>query len=164
MPNLALLKLLAVAAVAFALFGFGWSMGSEHVEAKWNLEKAELNAQAAKELSDANDRVRKTEQAARDRLAQTEHLYLDKLKDKSHAETLAIDRANNGGLFINAKCPNRLDAMPDATQLASGGDGETRVELPKADGEFLIRLAAEADRVAEQLSTCQAILESERQQ
>lgn len=164
MPNLALLKLLAIAALAAALFGFGWSMGSEHVEAKWNLEKAELNAQAAKELDEANARVRKTEQAARDRLAQTEHLYLDKLKDKSNEETLALTRARSGGLHINAKCPNTLDTVSNPTELATGRDGETRVELPREDGEFLIRLAAEADRVTEQLTTCQAILESERAQ
>lgn len=164
MPNLALVKAIAVALILAATFAFGWSTGSEHVQAQWDRERAELNAQAAKAIEEANSRVRKAEQASSNRIAQSEKLYLTKLKEKSHEENFAIDRARTGGLFINAKCPSRLDAMPDATQLAGSGHGETRVELPKKDGEFLIRLAAEADRVTEQLTACQAILESERQQ
>lgn len=164
MPNLALVKAIAVALILAATFAFGWSTGSDRVQAKWDRERAELNAQAAKEISEANARVRAAEQATSARVAQAERNFINKLKEKSHAETLAIDRANTGGLFINAKCPNNSNAVSGSASGAGTSDGETRVELPRADGEFLIRLAAEADRVVEQLNTCQSILESERQQ
>ncbi len=162
MPNLMLLRLVAIGLIVALLVGVGYRYGSMSVQSEWDKEKAELNAQAAKQIEEANNRVRAIEREANSRVAQTEQLFNKKLKEKDLEEANALDRARTGGLFINAKCPSGSDSMPGASSSSGSGDGETRVELPQADGEFLIRLASEADRVTEQLSACQKLLEDER--
>jgi len=156
------IKWVAIGVALFVACAFSWHQGALNVQSKWDKEKAEMNAQAAKEIEEANNRVRAAERAANARVAKTEQLFNQKLKEKSREEDDAVNRARTGGLFVNAKCPNRQDAVPGASADSSAGNGETRVELPQADGEFLIRLAAEADRVTEQLSACQRILEDQR--
>lgn len=166
MLNLKSFKIYAFAILAILIIGtsvaIGYRYGAMQVQSKWDKEKAELNAQAAKEIEEASNRVRAIEREANARVVQTEQLYNKKLKEKSNEEADALNRARTGGLFVNAKCPNAQGAVPGATSDSAASDGETRVELPKEDGEFLIRLAAEADRVTEQLSACQKLLEDER--
>lgn len=162
MPNLMLLRIIAIGLISAILVCVGYQYGSMSVQSKWDKEKAELNAQAAKEIQEANDRVRAIERESYLKVAQTEQLFNKKLKEKDLEEANALNRARTSGLFINAKCPSGTNAVPGASSSSSSSDGETRVELPQADGEFLIRLAAEADRVTEQLSACQKLLEDER--
>ncbi len=160
--NLTMLKWAAIGLVVCLSFIFGWNQGSLNVQAQWSQEKAELNAQAAKEIEEANNRVRAVERESYIKVAKTEQLFNKKLREKSNEEASALDRARNGGLFVNAKCTDRSSTVPRTTSNSSSSDGETRVELSKEDGEFLIRIAAEADRVTEQLSACQKLLEDER--
>jgi hypothetical protein len=160
--NLTMLKWAAIGLVVCLSFIFGWNQGSLNVQAQWAKEKAELNAQAAKEIEEANNRVRAVERESYIKVAKTEQLFNKKLREKSNEEASALDRARNGGLFVNAKCTGRSNTVPGTTSSSSSSDGETRVELSKEDGEFLIRIAAEADRVTEQLSACQKLLEDER--
>jgi len=164
MPSLALVKAGAIALALAALFYFGYSQGSDHVQSQWDRERAELNSQAAQKITEAYERVRATEQAASKRVAFAEQSYSKKLREKSNEESTALVRARTNGLFIDAKCPNNSDSVSGVTAVAADGHGEARVELPRTAGEFLISLAAEADRVTEQLSACQAILKSERVQ
>ena len=153
----------AVVGVAFILAClFSWTQGALNVQAKWDKEKAELNARAAAEIEAANNRVRAIERESYLKVAQTEQLFNKKLKEKDLEEANALNRARTGGLFVNAKCPSGADTVPGASSSSGSSDGETRVELPQADGEFLIRFAAEADRITEQLSACQKLLEDER--
>jgi hypothetical protein len=160
--NLTMLKWAAIGLVVCLSFIFGWNQGSLNVQAQWAKEKAELNAQAAKEIEEANNRVRAVERESYIKVAQTEQLFNKKLREKSNEEASALDRARNDGLFVNAKCAGRSNTVPGTTSSSSSSDGEARVELSKEDGEFLIRIAAEADRVTEQLSACQKLLEDER--
>jgi hypothetical protein len=162
MPNLMLLRLIAIGLISAILVCVGYQYGSMSVQSKWDKEKAELNAQAAKEIQEANDRVRAIERESYLKVAQTEQMFNKKLKEKNLEEVNALNRARTGGLFVNAKCPSSVNAMSGAAKNSSSGDGETRVELHQADGEFLIRFAAEADRITEQLSACQKLLEDER--
>lgn len=160
--NFTTIKWAAIGCVVIAAFMFGWTQGSLSVQAQWDKEKAELNAQAAKEIQEANDRVRAIERESYLKVAQTEQIFNKKLKEKDLEEVNALNRARTSGLFVNAKCPSSINAVSGAAKNSSSGDGETRVELHQADGEFLIRFAAEADRVTEQLSACQKLLEDER--
>lgn len=148
--------------VVIGAYFYGHSEGADSVQAKWSAEKAQLNAQALAELQAANERVKEVEKEMGDRLQTAAEKYMKVIKEKSNAEAAAIDRAGSGGLFINAKCEGGSDAVSGAAGGTGGSDGTKRVELPRADGEFLIRLAAEADRVAEQLTACQAVLREER--
>ena len=148
--------------VVIGAYFYGHSEGADSTLAKWNAEKAELNAQALSDLQVAHARVKEVEKEMDGRLQVANNKYLKVIKEKKNAEAAAIDRAGSGGLFINAKCEGGADPLSGATGLTVGSHGTKRVELPRADGEFLIRLAAEADRVAEQLSACQAVLKEER--
>jgi len=162
MPSLATLKWIAIGVVVAAAFGAGWSWNGDRLQAAWDAEKAELNAEAVEAVQAAMSNALEAERDAAQKLAATSTKYQKALKEKQGEEAAAIDRARTGGLFINAKCPSSGDGVSEASSGASGRDGETRVELPREDGEFLIRLAAEADRVTEQLNACQSILEQER--
>lgn len=160
--NLLAIKLLAALALVAAVFGFGWHLGSEHTQAQWDREKAELNAQAAQEIAAANQRVLDAEHAATARIAQAEQAFTKKLQEKQDAEIAAVERARTDGLFINAECPSAADPVSSPAGNTGRGARQARVKLPATDGEFLVRLAAEADRVTEQLSACQDMLQKER--
>jgi vacuolar-type H+-ATPase subunit I/STV1 len=162
LPSLATIKWIAAAVTLLVVFGFGWSHGSEHVQAKWDSEKAALNAEAARQIQEAQEQVRKVEQDSVRRVAAADAKYQAVLREKKSEESAAIDRARTGGLRINAKCPSSPNAVSDSAASTSNGNGETRAELSQEAGEFLVRLAAEADRVTEQLNACQAILEEDR--
>lgn len=133
MPNLALVKAIAVALILAATFAFGWSTGSEHVQAQWDRERAELNAQAAKAIEEANSRVRKAEQAASYRVAQSEKLYLTKLKENPMKKVLLLIALALAGCsstpsvrVVSTPCPT-LPSLP-------------AVVMEKRESNFLERL------------------------
>jgi hypothetical protein len=162
MINWKTIKWIAIGLCVAAAFGAGWSWNGARLQAAWDAEKAELNAKAVEAVQAAMNNALETEREAARRIAVHSAQYQIALKERQGEEADAIDRARTGGLFINAKCSSGGDGVSEATSGASGRNGATRVELPKEDGEFLIRLAAEADRITEQLKACQAILEQER--
>jgi hypothetical protein len=141
---------------------FAWHQGALSIQSQWDAEKAALNAEAAKQIQEANDRVAAAEREAVRKVAATDAKYQAVLKEKRSEEAIAIARASTGGLRINAKCPGNPNAVSGSASSSSSSDGEARVELSKADGDFLIRFAAEADRLTEQLNACQTLLEEER--
>ena len=151
----------ALLAVVGAYF-YGHSNGADSVQAKWNAEKAELNAKALSELEAAHARTKEVEKEMSGRLQTATNKYVKVLKEKKDAEAAAIGRASAGGLFIDASCEGSADAVSGTASGTGGSDGAQRVELSRASGEFLVRLAAEADRVTEQLTACQGILIEER--
>lgn len=156
------IKIIACILVLIAAFGFGWRQGSLSVQSEWDREKAEINAQTAIAVSEANERTRAIEADMNERLRQVTGAYSRKLQEKNNAENAAVERAATGGLFINAECPAASGELPNSTPSTDGSPRTARVKLPAKDGEFLIRLAAEADRITEQLTSCQSILEAER--
>ena len=137
-------------------------VGSGLKQAEWDREKAVANAQAAEALQAANERVRETEAAAAARVADVDARLTKEKKERRNAETAAIDRARDGGLYIDATCPDNNDTVPGAPGSPGASHGETRAKLSGAAGEALIRLLSEADEVAVQLQACQQLLEAER--
>ncbi|MED5607794.1 lysis system i-spanin subunit Rz [Pseudomonas sp. JH-2] len=75
--------------------------------------------------------------------------------------TLSDLRADNLRLRRKFTCSAPASAGATAAS-AGGGDGGAQGGLQRADAEFLVRLAAEADAVALQLQACQAIVRSDR--
>lgn len=161
-PSLASIKWIAIAIAAALMLSFAWHQGALSIQSQWDAEKAALNAEAALKIQEAQDRVIATERESARRIAATDAKYQAVLKEKRSEETTALVRASTGGLRINAKCPGNPSAVSSSTASSSSSDGEARVELSKADGEFLIRLSAEADRITEQLNACQSLLEEDR--
>jgi hypothetical protein len=162
MPSLASLKWIAIALCVVVAFGAGWDLGGDRVQAKWDAEKAELNAKAAEAIQTAMNRTLAAEREAAAKVAATSAKYQMKLQEKQSEEVAAIEHARAGGLYINAQCPSGGNSVSQTGSGSSGRNGEARVKLPDETAESLLRLAAEADRVAEQLNACQNILEEER--
>lgn len=162
MPSLAQLKWIAIALCVVAAFGAGWNLGGDRVQAKWDAEKAEMNAKATEAIQQAMNRTLAAEREAAARVAATSAKYQRKLQEKASEEAAAIANARAGGLYIDAKCSGGGNGVSETASSSSGRNGEARVKLPDETAESLLRLAAEADRVVEQLNSCQNILEEER--
>lgn len=82
---------------------------------------------------------------------------------------IAAIRAGNlvmrdAGLRPRLGCPGSGDGAPGAAAAGAGlGDGEAGAQLQRqADAAFLRGEAGRADRVVEQLTACQAIVEDDR--
>jgi len=129
--------------VAISAYFYGHRQGQAVIQAEWQAEKAEANAQAALAIKKAQDAAIATErrQAAQFRAVE--------------AKLIADNRKS-------AKGTNNSNGLPEATTSASGNQPETICYLPE---EFVRDLATEAERadqIVYQLTACQMILEEER--
>ena len=162
MLSLTQLKWAAIALAVAVAFSMGWRINGWRIQSAWDAEKAALNAEAAKQIQEAMDRALSVERAAAKRVTAVSAKYQNSLKEKQSEEAAAIDRARTDGLYINARCEDAAGAVPSASDATSGHHGEARARLPDATAEALLQLAAEADRVTEQLTACQHFIEEER--
>ena len=160
--SLAQLKWAAIALAVAVAFSMGWRINGWRIQSAWDAEKAALNAEAARQIQEATDRVLSAERDAAKRVTAVSAKYQTTLKEKQREEAAAIDRARTDGLYLNARCEDATGAVPSTSESSSGRHGEARVRLPDATAEALLQLAAEADRVAEQLTACQHFIEEER--
>ena len=116
-----------------------------------------------RELKAESDQALERERESYKKQEQLETKYLEKIKELHHNETTLIDeyRANNLSLRDSLKakkCPD-VSIVADSTvshhAATTGG-------LHDTDVEFLIRYAARADAVAEQLKSAQALIQQDR--
>ena len=116
-----------------------------------------------RELKAESDQALERERESYKKQEQLETKYLEKIKELQHNETTLIDeyRANNLSLRDSLKakkCPD-VSIVADSTvshhAATTGG-------LHDRDVEFLIRYAARADAVAEQLKSAQALIQQDR--
>lgn len=162
-PQAKFLAAMALVAAFLFAYAYGRHDGVRVTEAAWMAEKAELNAQAALKLDEAIKRNRKLEEDKRQAINQTTYSYELKLGVLKNEKDRALARARTGGLYVNANCAGSGNAL-SATAAGSGVDSRIqRVRLPDEDADFLISFAADANRVVEQLTACQAILKQERE-
>ena len=117
-----------------------------------------------RELKAESDQALERERESYKKQEQLETKYLEKIKELQHNETTLIDeyRANNLSLRDSLKakkCPD-VSIVADSTvshhAATTGG-------LHDTDVEFLIRYAARADAVAEQLKSAQALIKQDRE-
>jgi hypothetical protein len=150
--------------VAISAYFYGHRQGQAVVQAEWQAEKAEANAQAALAIKKAQDEAMATErrQAAQFRTVEAK-LIADNRKVQNEKDTLLDSFSKSGGLRLpSAKSSNNSSGVSEATTSASGNQPETICYLPE---EFVRDLAAEAERadqIVYQLTACQMILEEER--
>lgn len=148
-----------IAGCFFVLVGtFFFFQGERNIQAKWNAEKAELNAQAAIALKDAQERNAQIERDHQAAVLDIDIKYNKKLEKAANEKDIAIANAKSNGLFIPADCPNDSSAVSSNVSTASASHVETRAKLSESAGNFLISLASEADQVVNQLTACQEIL------
>lgn len=117
-----------------------------------------------RELKADVDKALQRERIAYAKQEQIESNYLAKHKEIEHNANSTIDeyRTNNVRLRESLKAKQ----CPDVSSVAgstSGNHAETTGGLLDTDVEFLIRQAARADQVAEQLAAAQQLLEQDRE-
>jgi hypothetical protein len=150
--------------VAISAYFYGHRQGQAVIQAEWQAEKAEANAQAALAIKKAQDAAIATErrQAAQFRTVEAK-LIADNRKVQDEKNALLDGFNKSGGLRLpSAKSADHSSAVSTATTSASGNQPETICYLPE---EFVRDLAAEAERadqITYQLTACQMILEEER--
>ena len=133
-------RLLALAALAAALMGFGWVKGAEHGEAKLNAYKV-----AEQKLFDAQ--VAKAGQTTAD--LKSDALILEGVKnDEIKAITGRLTAALADGVRLRAA---RRPVNPNAPAACAGANG---AELAGGDAGFLSRFAAAAATQQAELNTC----------
>jgi hypothetical protein len=150
--------------VAISAYFYGHRQGQAVVQAEWQAEKSEANAQAALAIKKAQDEAIATErrQAAQFRTVEAK-LIEDNRKVQDEKNALLDSFSKSSGLRLpSTKGTNNSSAVSTATTSASSSDAETICHLPQ---EFVRDLATEAERADQitlQLTACQMILEEER--
>lgn len=136
-------------AVVVGIWFHGHASGKDSVRSKWNADKAEYSANLAalQEAHRAKEaQLNANAQRIEDQLAQAQKGALTELD-----ATLSSLRSDNLRLrqrFTGCR-------VPETSQASGGNDGAGEGGLSHADEEFLVRIVAEADRVANKLAACQ---------
>ena len=159
--NLALInpKVWLELAIAAALAGLCWwgygvvyDRGAASVQAQWDKERAQIDAQSAKVAADA--------------LATTKTLAatIETQRSNSNAQIAALNTSLAGAIAGLRDRPSRDSAGGVPTDPATGArTGATGADLLRQDTEFLYREAARADKLRLQLAQCQAQYNAARQ-
>ena len=155
---------LAMFVIAISSYFYGHRQGQAVIQAQWQAEKAEANAQAALAIKKAQDEAMATErkQAAQFRTVEAK-LIEDNRKVQNEKDALLDSFSKSGGLRLpSAKSADHSSAVSTATTSTSGSDGETICQLPTEFVKDLATESARADQITLQLTACQMILEEER--
>jgi hypothetical protein len=142
---------LAVGAAAGGGYYKGNSAGKSEVQQQWDKEKADQYAAYAKGQEEARKREQEMQGAA------------DKLRREKDAEIKNINAratALANSLRDRQTRPTETSAVPSTA--SAGPSACTGKELYREDGEFLVRVAREADELRAALKQCYKQYESVR--
>ena len=161
MPN----PYVIIGALVFAIcsYFYGHHTGVQVTKAEWEAEKLVAAADAARILKAEQDKVREYEHLLANTQNRVEKVYVDKIRTVEVVRDKLIDTARTDGLFIDAACPDRSNAVPSAATSPSSDHGGTKARLSGEAAEALIAIAADADEITHQLTACQEILRNERE-
>jgi hypothetical protein len=155
---------LAMFVVAISSYFYGHRQGQAVIQAQWQAEKAEANAQAALAIKKAQDEAIATErrQVAQFRTVEAK-LIEDNRKVQNEKDALLDSFSKSGGLrFPSSKSANNSSGVSEIASSASSDNGETVCQLPTEFVKNLATESARADQITLQLTACQMILEEER--
>ena len=155
---------LAMFVIAVSSYFYGHRQGQAVIQAEWQAEKAEANAQAALAIKKAQDEAMATErrQAAQFRTVEAK-LIEDNRKVQNEKDALLDSFSKSGGLrFPSSKSANNSNGVSEVASSASSDNGETVCQLPTEFVKNLATESARADQITLQLTACQMILEEER--
>lgn len=130
----------AVVAGLFAAYKNGYVRGSDHVQAKWDAEKA------------ATVTVQRTKEAEL-------QASMDKLREDKNRETAKL-RRTVAALTDSLRDRPERPAVPASASAGDGSSGCTGAALYRSDSEFLVRLAERADTIRLALKDCQNAYEN----
>ena len=155
---------LAMFVVAISSYFYGHRQGQAVIQAQWQAEKAEANAQAALAIKKAQDEAIATErrQAAQFRTVEA-RLIEDNRKVQNEKDALLDSFSKSGGLRLpSSKSANNSSGVSEVASSTSSDNGETICQLPTEFVKNLATESARADQITLQLTACQMILEEER--
>lgn len=162
--TLAIAALVVAAMVAGAGYK-GYELGEDHVRAEYaarDIQQANENSAFAQKIQEGR---RAKEQAWASALSTVSTDYQKRLTDAEGKTTIALNAIRGGGLRLRdpfAKSEACGSSGGQTASTASGRDGAKAGELSGPTSEFLVSLAAEADRNTLQLTACQKALISDR--
>jgi hypothetical protein len=144
--------ILGVVLAVIAAFSGGYYKGDEagqaYVQQQWDKERADTLVKYTEEVEKAREKEQNWQQAA-DNIRQEKDRELKNLHARNTALANSLrerpDRPNDG-------------AVPSTP--STGQSGCTGKELYREDGEFLVRIAREADELRAALKQCYAQYES----
>ncbi len=142
-PWLILAFVLAVGAAAGGGYYKGNSAGKSEVQQQWDKEKAEQYAAYAKGQEEARQREQALQADA------------DKLRREKDAEVRNINaRAAALANSLRERQARPADADSVSSAASAGSGACTGKNLYREDGEFLVRIAREADELRAALQQC----------
>ena len=156
--------LLAMFVVAISSYFYGHRQGQAVIQAEWQAEKAEANAQAALAIKKAQDEAIATErrQVAQFRTVEAK-LIEDNRKVQNEKDALLDSFNKSSGLRLpSSKSANNSNAVSSATSSSGSNNAEAVCHLPEEFVRELANEAERADQITLQLTACQMILEEER--
>jgi len=154
---------LAMFVVAISSYFYGHRQGQAVVQAQWQAEKAEANAQAAIAINKAQEAARATERYQAQKFQQVEAKLLEENRKVQNEKNDLLAAARAGVLRVpGSKSANNSSGMPETAARASGDQPETVCYLPEEFVRSLANEAERADQITLQLTACQMILEEER--
>jgi flagellar biosynthesis GTPase FlhF len=145
-PYLVLAGIAAVGIFGGVSYYQGYESGQKAVQQSWDKEKAQQYAQYAKGQEESRKREQELQSTAN---------KLRQEKDREIREIAARNAALANSLRDRQSRPAaNASAVPSAASV--GPSACTGKELYREDGEFLVRLAGEADEVRAALKQCYA--------
>jgi hypothetical protein len=142
-PWLILAFVLAVGAAAGGGYYKGNSAGKAEVQQEWDKEKTEQYAAYAKGQEEARQREQALQASA------------DKLRREKDAEVRNINaRATALANSLRERQTRPADADSVSSAASAGSGACTGKNLYREDGEFLVRIAREADELRAALQQC----------
>ncbi|OTG64354.1 hypothetical protein B9T25_13010 [Acinetobacter sp. ANC 4470] len=142
--------------IGWCCYDYGYNSAQSEQIQTYETQLEDLKTQADQALNRERNSYKKQEQL--------EDKYLEKIKELQHNEVILIDeyRANNLSLRDSLKAKQCPDVSITADSTV-GNHATTTGGLHDRDVEFLIRYAARADTVAEQLKSAQALIQQDRE-
>lgn len=152
---------LFVGAALYGAYHHGVSVTADHYQRVITQQDADNSkALAAEQL-----RYRGLEQQHAADIAAIDQQHQQAIENEitSRDRTIADLRAGAVGLRDKfTTCQRTRGATAPAGTSASQRDAAASIELQRADAEFLVSIASEADRVADQLRACQGVVRADR--
>ena len=165
--------LMACAVVGGSGYLYGRNDGAKLERVEWQTKEKLADDAAAAKLKTLTDDAIKKERANADALAAVSGKFQQELKNEQAKKDRVISALRAGTIRLfdpNGKCAGIGIAVPETGPSASRRDGSAGTEFPGSSvgvlssraSEFLIEEASRADKIARQLSTCQAVIVNDR--
>lgn len=161
-PNLGSVKWALVGIASIVLFATGWWLGDSLKQGEWDSARVKEAEAVVLAVEEARAKTVSTERELTKKLNIQSKQYQAKLQEKDSEKAAAIELARVDGLRVDIQASSDKDGVPCSSSGTCRCDGGTTAKLSEETSRRLIELASEADKVVEQLTSCQQILKDER--